>query len=213
MPHRRITLDVLQAALALSPFDAPRAHLAMSPSGTRTPPDGVTPRDAGVLLLTFPDASGDLQFVLTRRTDTLRGHSGQISLPGGKRDPEDPSLAATALRETCEELGVNTAGVHILGALAQIYIPPTNFCVTPTVGYIDARPDFRPNPDEVAEVFTVPLAALLDDGIKQVTDRDIPGGRMRVPYFALNAHVVWGATAIMLSELEHRLRAALDREP
>lgn len=213
MLRPRITLDLLQTALALSPFDAPRAHRAMSPSGRRTPPEGVTPREAGVLLLTFPDASADLQFVLTRRTDTLRGHSGQISFPGGKRDPDDPSLAATALRETCEELGVNPASVRILGALAQIYITPTNFCVTPSVGYAASQPDFSPNPDEVAEVFTAPLAALLDDNVKQETDRDIPGGRIRVPYFALNAHVVWGATAIMLSELEHRLRAALGRAP
>jgi 8-oxo-dGTP pyrophosphatase MutT (NUDIX family) len=203
-----ITLDILRAALALAPFDALRAHRTMAPSGSRVPPEGVTPREAGVLILTYPEVDG-LRFVLTRRTDTLRGHSGQISFPGGKRDPEDNSLAATALRETCEELAFGGAAVTLIGELSSIYIPPTNFIVTPFVGHTTTHPVFRPNPDEVAEVFSARLADLLAVDVKQMTYRDIPGGRMQVPHYALNGHVVWGATAIILSELEHRLRAVL----
>lgn len=203
----KITLDILRAALALDSFDYADSHLAMAPSNRRPPEDGTTPREAGVLVLTFPAVDG-LRVVLTRRTDTLRGHSGQVSFPGGRRDPTDPSFIATALRETCEEIGV-CEDVLIIGQLSQIYIPPSNFMVTPVVGYTDHVPGFYPNPAEVAEVFVAPLGALLDPALKQLTYRDIPGGRVRVPYYALSGHQVWGATAIMLSEIEHRLRAVL----
>lgn len=206
-----IRLDTLRSALELADFDPQPAHARMAPDPRRSRPidmDGTPPRQAGVLVLAYPEPD-DLHLILTRRTERLRGHSGQISFPGGSRDPEDESLTATALRETCEELGICNEPLSILGTLSPVYIPPTHFDVIPTVAYTPSRPALRPNADEVAEVFTIALSALLDDANKQEEYRQFQGVRVRIPYYGLNGHQIWGATAVMLSELEHRLRGVL----
>jgi len=208
-----ITVDTLRAALCLSDFDYAPSHLAMSPSNRRLPDPTSSPREAGVLALVYPRAhygGESLHIVLTRRNESLRGHSGQISFPGGKRDPADPSFVATALRETCEELGICDSALLVLGELNRVYIPPTNFLVTPIVGYLPHAPHFRPNPDEVAEVFSVPLVQLLDAQVKRMEEREFQGVRVQIPYYALGGHHVWGATGVMLSEIEHRLRRVMD---
>lgn len=205
-----ISLDTLVYATKLPAFDAVAAHLIMAPSGRRLePPTGVTPREAGVLALVYPE-NGELQLVLTRRTDALRGHSGQISFPGGRHDPTDASFTDTALRETCEELGV-CDGIQVVGALSPFYIPPSNFTVHPTVGYLSEPPVFQPNAAEVAEVFMLPLSVLLDPQTKASEEREIQGRKMMIPYYLVNGHKVWGATAAMLSELEQRLLVALSQ--
>jgi 8-oxo-dGTP pyrophosphatase MutT (NUDIX family) len=207
-PTPLITLDDVRAALALPDFDAEAARAPMIP-GTRTPDARPSPRSrqAGVLVLLHPGANEALHLVLTRRTDHLRGHSGQVSFPGGRRDPADPSLVHTAQRETYEELGVADPAMQILGSLNPLYIPPSDFEVFPVVAALDYAPVFTPNPDEVAEVFSVPLTALLDDAYKRVERWPLQIGPVRVPYYAFNGHKVWGATAMMLSEFEGRLRA------
>lgn len=202
-----ITLENLTEAVQLPDFDLENAWHGLMPVRRPAPPAGVTPREAGVLVLTFPEADG-LHVVLTRRTETLKSHSGQISFPGGRRGPEDDSFTATALRETCEELGVCEA-VEIIGMLSTLYIPPSNFLVHPIVASLHAQPIYLPNPDEVAEVFTMPLHYLLDDQIKETEEREFNGNRVPVTYYRVNGHKVWGATAFMLSELEHRLRAVV----
>ena len=208
-----ITLDDVRAALRLPDFNAESAHLLMSPGSRQFfPATSATARQAGVLVLLFPQQD-DLCFVLTRRTDTLRGHSGQISFPGGRRDPQDDSFVTTALRETCEELGVCDDPITILGELTRIYIPPSDFEVVPVVGAMPHPPVFRPSPAEVAEVFTVSLSALLDEGYKAFEYREFRGVEVKVPYYALGGHKVWGATAIMLSELEARLRVVVKALP
>ncbi len=211
MTSLTLSLETVRAALALPDFDVLQAHVLMSPDPRGPMPQAIRPREAGVLAMLFPHDDGQLHLVLTRRTDTLRGHSGQVSFPGGRRDPEDADFAETALRETCEELGI-CDGIEIIGDLTQIYIPPSNFNVHPFVGYRESTPYFRPSEDEVAEVFTVPLEALLDSAYKREEMREfhVRGEtmQMRVPYYALCGHKVWGATAIMLSEFEQRLRMA-----
>ncbi|MAS36558.1 MAG: coenzyme A pyrophosphatase [Anaerolineaceae bacterium] len=213
MAERLITLNTIQAALDLRHFDAAAAQEPMMP-GSRSrnlPSNGKNSRQAGVLLLLYPLAD-ELHFVLTRRTETLRGHSGQVSFPGGRRDPEDDTLIDTALRETHEELGIWNPDMHILGNLTPIYIPPSNFEVFPTVAALDEVPEFQPNPAEVAQVFSVPVGALLDDDFKRVEHWPFNGNQVRIPFYAFNDHKVWGATAIMLSEFEGRLRAVLPQD-
>jgi 8-oxo-dGTP pyrophosphatase MutT (NUDIX family) len=200
-----ITLDDVRAALQLPDFDPQPAHARMAPNGSRLRFQHATPpRPAAVLVLLYPEADG-LHLVLMRRTEDQRDHSGQISFPGGKHDPQDGSLTATALRETCEEVGV-CEGITIIGQLSPIYIAPTNFDVTPIVGLLPAPPVFRPNPDEVAEVFSLSLEALLDETTKRQELWEWRGAAVEIPYYAVQGHKVWGATAVMLSEFEQRLR-------
>jgi 8-oxo-dGTP pyrophosphatase MutT (NUDIX family) len=205
-----ITLDDVNAAVSLPDFDFLAAHARMAPMRPPRPGKNGDSRQAGVLILLYPEPDG-LHIVLTRRTESLRGHSGQVSFPGGQRDPEDESYTITALRETCEELGV-CEGVTVIGTLSPIFIPPSNFEVFPTVAYMPARPVFRPNPDEVAEVFSLSLHALLDERIKRAENWQFQEMRLQVPFYAVGEHKIWGATAIMLSEFEHRLRAVLPQE-
>jgi 8-oxo-dGTP pyrophosphatase MutT (NUDIX family) len=165
-------------------------------------------RESSVLILLYPRA-GRLYFVLTRRTEMVQSHKGQISLPGGAREG-DESPAQTALRETCEELGVPQNGTEVLGCLSTIYIPHSNYCIYPFVAYRPDPPVFCADPVEVAEVLEVPLALLLDPSIRRVEywsapDFDSP---RRVPFFSIHGQVVWGATAMILSELV----SVLDRE-
>jgi 8-oxo-dGTP pyrophosphatase MutT (NUDIX family) len=205
-----ISRDLLRSALTLPQFDVLAAQQIMFP-GSR-PANATTTertRQAAVLVLLYP-YHDEWHIVLTRRTDTLRGvHRGQISFPGGRRDPSDDSFTTTALRETCEELGV-CSGIEVLGALTPIYIPPSDFEVFPFVGALDALPVFAPNPAEVAEVFSVTLRDLLDADLKRVEQRDFQGTLVSIPYYAIHTHKVWGATAIILSEFEGRLSAALN---
>lgn len=166
-----------------------------------------------MLVLFAPIAhDADLHIVLTRRTAALNGHSGQMSFPGGRHDPDDADFWHTALRETREELGIDTTEVQRLGHLTPLYIPPSHFDVYPWAGYLPRFPAFNPNPQEVASIHLAPVSALLNPDSKIETDIALPDGNglRRVPAYLLCGQVVWGATAIMLCELEHRLRAVIE---
>jgi 8-oxo-dGTP pyrophosphatase MutT (NUDIX family) len=167
-------------------------------------PHGHEPRRGGVLILLYPNGEdGQLHLVLTRRTDSVGTHRGQISFPGGSVDPEDASTAHTALREACEEVGAcdSAADLRLLGDLTPLYIPPSDFCIYPHVAYTSQRPRFAPQPDEVAELLEVPLSHFLDERHIAVEERIILGQPMRVPFFLVHGHKVWGATAMVLAEL------------
>jgi 8-oxo-dGTP pyrophosphatase MutT (NUDIX family) len=165
----------------------------------------VTPRPAGVLLLLYPQA-GELWLPLTVRSSDLPLHRGEISLPGGRVDPSDNGPVGAALREAHEEVGIDPALVTILGMLASFYIPPSNHLLTPVVGYALEAPLLRPAPREVAAAFSVPLRQLLDPATIIYEQREWNGIAIDVPYFALEGYKVWGATALLLSELVARLR-------
>ena len=204
-----LTFEAVSEALRLPDFDSQAARVPMLPE-TRGlhPPVAAGARQAAVLLLLWPQEAA-LHFVLTRRASGLRGHSGQISLPGGRSDPSDRDHAATALRDTGEELGIPASDVRLLGGLDSIYIPPGNYLVHPLVGALDAPPRFRPRAAEVAAVLQVPLAELFDPQLKRETWQERQGRTLRIPWYALGGQMVWGATAMLLSEFEGRLRAVL----
>jgi 8-oxo-dGTP pyrophosphatase MutT (NUDIX family) len=154
-------------------------------------------RRAGVLVPLFVREE-KLWVVLTRRTETVEHHRGQISFPGGGEEPGDDSLLDTALRETDEEIGVSPDDVRYLGELSPI-VTVTDFYVAPFVGAIPQPYSFRPEAAEIAEVIEVPIAALLDPAILE--RRMIPGRPEPVLFFHYGAHVIWGATARILKEL------------
>jgi 8-oxo-dGTP pyrophosphatase MutT (NUDIX family) len=175
-----------------------RAHARMAPRPRRTregPGGGYV--DAAVLVLLYPTAKG-ASLVLTRRTDTVGSHRSQISLPGGKRE-EGESLEEAALRECAEELAVDGASVALAGRLSPLEIPVSGFCIHPLVGFAPGRPGFVPDPSEVAEVIEVTLGELASSVREETWDRD--GFRQEVPFYLVSGHAVWGATAMILSEL------------
>lgn len=169
------------------------------------PPPGVTPRESAALLLLYPQR-GELWLPLTVRSSRLTTHRGEVSLPGGGADPADASPAHTALREAEEELGIDRAAVEVIGQLSSFYIPPSNNRLTPVVGLSAATPDLRPDPHEVEAAFVVPLRLLMDEATVREEVWERRGVQMRVPYFLLEGYKVWGATALLLSELVVRLR-------
>lgn len=206
-----IDLDHIERAMALPDFDPATALLRMAPEGRPKRSPDLLPKQAGVLLLLTGCGMGELGVVLTRRTDRLTGHSGQMSFPGGRRDQTDSSFEHTALRETAEELGIDTSGIAILGTLTPIYIPPSNFDVHPYVGYVPELPPLAPNPEEVAAVYTAPLRDLLDPASRTSARIETTYGARDVPAYLLKGQIVWGATAMMLHEFEARLRQSLAR--
>jgi len=154
---------------------------------------------AGVLVLLY-EKDGELLLLLTRRTELVLHHRGQISFPGGEQHPGE-SLEATALRETAEELGVDLGPVRVLGKLTPLFIPPSNYCIYPTVAFLPGAPRFRPQPDEVAEVIEVPVSHLTAPENLRLEDWSIGGRTVNVPYYAYKASKIWGATAMVLAEL------------
>ncbi|NDJ53589.1 MAG: CoA pyrophosphatase [Chloroflexi bacterium] len=205
------TLETVRQALALPDFDAESAWRKMAPRPralNRAPQRTGAARPAGVLILLYPK-EGQWTFVLTRRTENLRHHRGQISLPGGRLEAGETVVEA-ALRETCEELSVCLDESVILGQLTQAYLPVSDYNVTPVVATVDHRPTFIPDPNEVAAVHEMTLAMLVDDGSKVEEPWTFEGFELEVPYYRVEEQAVWGATAIMLSEFEWRLRSVLN---
>ena len=129
-------------------------------------------------------------------------HSGQISFPGGRVDPEDASLEDCALREAKEEIGLETNKVQILGRLTDLYIPVSGFHVTPVISYIDRLNLLTPEPAEVASILKIPVSQLLSKNSVKYKDMTLRENLLipKVPYFDLAGKVVWGATAMMLNE-------------
>ncbi len=182
------------------------AQYKMVPAGReRTKLEKVThknPKRAAVLVLVYP-VDRQPHIVLMKRNSYPGVHSDQISFPGGKLEEFDINLQKAAVRESNEELGIQPSLVNILGELTQVYIPPSNFLVNPFVGYSEFRPNFIPDNKEVTEVLEVSVSDLLDPMSLEVVDVTIKGNQVKVPAYILNGHVVWGATAMMLSELSH----------
>ena len=160
------------------------------------------PRKAAVLALFYPNDKNETCFLLTQRASYKGIHSAQISFPGGKKDSEDENLEKTALRETFEEVGVAERSVEIIRELTDVYIPPSNFLATPFLGYVNQQPNFNLN-YEVEQTIEVLLRDLLSEAnftaIKMNTSYM---DNLEVPCFKLEGYVVWGATAMMLSEIK-----------
>jgi 8-oxo-dGTP pyrophosphatase MutT (NUDIX family) len=174
--------------------------------GYRLPGRAGPPTPAAVLVPLVNRADG-LSVLFTRRSADLPDHGGQISFPGGRIEPGDADAGAAALREAEEEVGLPSARVTLLGRLAD-YETVTGYRVTPVVGWIEPPFEIKVEPVEVAAVFEVPLAFLLEPANQQRHFRMV--GDVRRDYYAIpyGEHYIWGATAAMLLILDRTLRAS-----
>jgi 8-oxo-dGTP pyrophosphatase MutT (NUDIX family) len=169
--------------------------------GAEAPPRG---RPAAVLVLVFPDAAGDARVVLIERpTHDGRHHSGEVSFPGGKAEPEDADAVATALREAAEEIGLDPIRekVRVVGLLDPLWIPVSDFAVTPVVAVAPRRPDLVGAPAEVVRIIEPPVAAFLPEAPVAAVERTIRGWSVRYGHYEIEGLSVWGATARVLSQL------------
>ena len=159
-------------------------------------------KKAGVLALFYPSVSKQTMFALILRKTYKGVHSAQIGFPGGKFEAMDSSLRVTALRETEEEIGVNQNKVTVLKKLTEVYIPPSNFLVSPFVAIDDFLPSFKEDPREVKQHIEIPLHELIRLKVKQTPlDEHLYKG-VTVPSYVYQEHIIWGATAMILSEFK-----------
>ena len=173
--------------------------------------DKIKPKNAGVMMLFYPKA-GKTYLVLIVRNSYEGVHSSQIAFPGGKYEKEDIDLEQTALRETYEEIGVQPDKIHVLKAFTNLYIPPSNFMVYPFLGICRDEISFYPDPIEVANIIELPLTTFLSDSIIINTEMTTSYAKsIAVPAFKIEEHIVWGATAMMLSELKTVLNSVLNK--
>lgn len=203
-----MTIDHLKALLQdgfTRDLPGVEAHVKMAPQPVDLRRFASTfadpPKKSGVLLLFYPD-EGAVYFPLIKRPQYPGVHSGQVGFPGGKMEPSDPDILFTALREAEEEIGIDAGKVEVLGRLSDLYIPTSNFLVTPVVGFIQEKPSFVPEQREVARIITTELGSLFHPEVRKQTQLALGGGiYLDTPYFAVEEEVVWGATAMILSEL------------
>ncbi len=204
--NRPITLDDVRCALA-QPLPGATAQARMATRPRSLPEEfgySGPPRRAAVIALLYP-CDGQLCLPLTKRTQRVATHKGQISLPGGAVEPDDPTPWEAATREAHEEVGVDPGAVHYIGRLSTLYIPPSHYEVSPFVGYVPFRPLFAARVEEVAEMIEMPLDVIVDPAAKREAVWELRGRPTVVPQYIYGDHVIWGATAMILGELEYLL--------
>lgn len=166
-------------------------------------------RKAAVMMLFYPK-NEVTHLVLIVRNSYPGVHSSQIAFPGGKVEDIDFDLMQTALRETHEEIGIHPNDIHVIRDFSSIYIPPSNFLVFPFLGVSQTELTFKLQEEEVAGIIELPLSALLDDTIMSIKNLETSYSKLiEVPVFQIEEHTVWGATAMMLSELKDVLKMVL----
>jgi 8-oxo-dGTP pyrophosphatase MutT (NUDIX family) len=168
------------------------------------------PKQAAVMALFYPNGTYQTHLLLILR-NTYKGiHSNQIALPGGKVEKKDLNLLETALRETHEEVGAEREQITVIRSLSEVYIPPSNFEVTPYLGLYKKEKPFLMQANEVAAIIEVPLLDFMDDAkiFYQILNTSY-AQNVEVPAFKLNGYTVWGATAMMLSEIKELFKQVL----
>lgn len=171
--------------------------------------ENLNPRKAAVMMLFYPK-NNQTHLVLIKRTSYNGVHSSQIAFPGGKVENEDVDFSATALRETYEEVGIEPSSIEVIRSFTSVYIPPSNFMVHPFFAISNQELNFVLDPHEVDGIIEFPLANFLDDAIlvNKIMDTSYSKS-IEVPAFKIEDYYVWGATAMMLSELKDVLKRVI----
>ncbi|WP_281335839.1 NUDIX hydrolase [Flavobacterium eburneipallidum] len=193
---------------------AEEAHFKMAPLERIVSLENINtatknPKTAAVMMLFYPK-NRKTHLVLIVRNSYQGVHSAQIAFPGGKYEPRDQQFENTALRETHEEIGIAPASIEIKKAFTRLYIPPSNFMVYPFLGISSEELVFTPDAKEVSAIIELPLSVFLSDEIIVTTHLSTSyAENIAVPAFKIEEHIVWGATAMMLSELKEVLKKVL----
>jgi 8-oxo-dGTP pyrophosphatase MutT (NUDIX family) len=191
------------------PLPGQLSHAKMAPSNrleNELKPNERTKRSA-VLILFYP-YQDQIYVPLILRPKYDGVHAGQMAFPGGRYENMDKDLTQTALREAQEEIGIKAADAVIIGQLTQIYIPPSNFTALPVIGFLPYRPDFYPDSREVDTVFEVNINEMTDEKNIGTMNMTIRGVEIQAPYYDIQTNKIWGATAVMISELLDVMAAA-----
>ncbi len=199
----------------LSDYEASSAHVPQPVRGDHDlNPDfrPKTPLRPAAVLVGLVDHGDNLTLLLTRRTDHLEHHPGQVSFPGGHIEPDDHDAVAAALRETEEEIGLPARHIKIIGAL-KTYVTRTGFEVSPIVAIITPPFDLIADPHEVAEVFEVPLGFLMEPKNHQRHTREFAGAQRFFHAMSFQDYFIWGATAGMIMDLYHVLKGPPNAAP
>lgn len=189
------------ARLLKNDLPGKRSHLKMMPPGrelTVRHQDMDLLKYSSVLLLLFP-WKDEIYTCLTKRAAAMKNHPGQISLPGGRIE-EGESPEVTALRETREEVGVSPLDVRLLGRLSELYVQVSRFTIFPYVGWLDKKPDFVLNEAEAEKLILFPIQQFHRQREVRITRLDTFSGPLDVPYYPFDGEVIWGATAMILTE-------------
>lgn len=179
------------------------AHNKMLPPGRRLKSHNhelSSVKLSSVLVLIFP-MDGKLYTCLTKRPSTMKFHAGQISFPGGKVEKEDASAEKAALREAWEEVGIEPSAIEILGKLSDFYLEISQFSIQPFLAWTDQKPEFSLNLHEVEELILFPLSDFVENENILETELQTLTGLLKINYFPHEGRIVWGATAMILSEL------------
>jgi 8-oxo-dGTP pyrophosphatase MutT (NUDIX family) len=166
---------------------------------------GKDARVAAVLILLYPE-NGSINTVFMQRPEYEGIHGGQISFPGGKKEPEDDSVIQTALRETWEETGTDPSKIAIIGTLTPLFIPVSNMVVTPVVGWVNEKPPFIHRSEEVLFLINAELQRFLDNSVVKSKPFETHGEMVIIKYFDYDGNTIWGATAMIFNELLEIIR-------
>lgn len=187
------------------PLPGKTAQLPMRPylriSKELDVPTGLFPKQSAVMAVFFPKA-GEPHLLLIERPVYAGVHSGQIGFPGGKIEKEDAGRLEAALRETYEEVGLESERIQLLGPLTEVYVLASNFMVYPFAGFLEETPQLVPDAKEVANILEVPVSKFFEPGIiREKPIRSAIGVQLNAPYYDIYGKTLWGATAMMISEL------------
>jgi len=188
------------------------AQMLMSPSDRgerfRSFAEQENAKNSAILILLYPK-NGEAHTVFIQRNTYNGHHSGQIAMPGGKSEQGDKDHTATALREAQEEIGIISNDVKVIGSLSKLYIPVSNINVYPIVGYIDYEPDIKVEPDEVQQALPFAISRLIDKNTVQSEILKIKEFEINAPYYNINGHHLWGATAMIMAEFVEIVKSSL----
>ena len=198
----KVTLPAKEAHFKMAPFERIESLKNLNM-------ESINPKKAAVMMLFYPK-NGRTHLVLIVRNSYKGVHSAQIAFPGGKYETPDVTFEKTALRETHEEIGIHPENIEIIMPFTNLYIQPSNFMVYPFLGICKEEIVFVPDGNEVVKIIELPLNDFLNDDLIVTTIMSTSyAENIEIPAFKINEHIVWGATAMMLSELKEVLKKVL----